>query len=166
MSVRKNKKATNFDDNGHILVYDVIYCTKAYDLYKNIPTFKKLSTKQRMRLAETSEKREHFLERLSEVSAELESLSTSIKEPNITGEKVANKLWGVGTVVSCNDGLVEVEFPVGNKKFKYPDSINSFITLSTDKYNEAIEAYRQNLIEIQILTAEQKNITFELEKLY
>ncbi len=164
-SARKEKKAKNFDDNGHILVYDIIYCAKAYDLYKNIPTFKKLSTKQRMRLAIVAEKREHLLERFSEISDELEKLKGTTNLPNFIGETVTNIRWGKGVIVSCDKEYIGVEFSEGSKKFKCPDSINSFIKLSTKKYDEELEEYKQNVLDIEILQAELKNIIFELESL-
>ena len=163
--VRKKEKAKNFDDDGHILVYDIIYCAKAYNLYKNVPTLKKLSTKQRMHLAETAEKREHLLERLTELSAEFERLSVVIKLPNITGESVSHKKWGVGTVVTCENGFVEVEFAEGIKKLQYPDSINKFIALSTDKYSTTIEDYLLNEQEKKNIEIELKNVKRELEAL-
>lgn len=163
--LRKKEKAKNFDDDGHILVYDIIYCAKTYHLYKNVPTLQKLSTKQRMHLAETAEKREHLLERLTELSAELESLSVVITLPNITGEMVTHKKWGDGTVVACGDGFMEVEFAQGTKKLQYPDSINKFVTLNTDEHYSVIEEYLSNEQEKQNIEAELKKVKRELEAL-
>ena len=163
--IRKKTKAKNFDDNGHILVYDIIYCAKAYNLYRNVPTLKRLSTKQRIYLAETTEKREHLLENLSELSVEFERLSIEMELPNISGETVFHKKWGSGTVVTCQDGFVEVKFAEGIKKLQYPDSINKFITLTTDKYNTAIECYLLNEQEKKVVETELKKIKRELESL-
>lgn len=163
--IRKKTKAKNFDDNGHILVYDIIYCAKAYNLYRNVPTLKRLSTKQRIYLAETAEKREHLLENLSELSVEFERLSIEMELPNISGETVFHKKWGSGTVVTCQDGFVEVKFAEGIKKLQYPDSINKFITLTTDKYNTAIECYLLNEQEKKVVETELKKIKRELESL-
>ena len=163
--IRKTAKAKNFDDNGHILVYDIIYCAKAYNLYRNVPTLKKLSTKQRIYLAETAEKREHLLESLSELSVEFERLSIAMELPNISGETVYHKKWGSGTVVTCQEGFVEVEFAEGAKKLQYPHSINKFLELNTNEYNGIFEEYLQNEQEKNSVEAALKKVTRELEEL-
>lgn len=163
--IRKKEKAKNFDDDGHILVYDIIYCAKAYNLYKNVPTLRKISTKQRIYLAETAEKREHLLESLSELSVEFERLSIAMELPNISGETVYHKKWGSGTVVTCQEGFVEVEFAEGSKKLQYPHSINKFLELNTNEYNGIFEEYLQNEQEKNSVEAALKKVTRELEEL-
>ncbi len=157
------KTVDNFDDNGHILVYDIIYCAKAYDLYKNIPTLKKLSLKQRIKLAETAEKREFLLERFSELSLELERISAEINLPDITGEEVTHVKWGSGTIVTCSGNIIEVKFTDGVKKLQYPDSINKFITMTNNRYSTLFNDYIKNRDEKQTIEKELNNVKRELE---
>ena len=157
------KTIDNFNDNGHILVYDIIYCAKAYNLYKNIPTLKKLSTKQRMKLAELSEKREFLLEKFTELSLELEKISSEISLPDVSGEKVTHAKWGSGTVITCSGNIVEVEFADRVKKLQYPDSINKFLIMSNNKYSALFSEYMQNKEEKQALERELNCVKRELE---
>lgn len=154
-----------FNDDAHILVYDIIYCAKAYNLYKNVPSLKKLSTKDRLRLAETSEQRETLLERFTELTQELERLDISFELPDITNEIVHHKKWGDGTVISCNNNVVEIQFNQGTKKLQYPGSINKFITLSTDKYGTVFDDYMQNLQDKNTVESELSIVKRELELL-
>ena len=157
------KTVDNFNDNGHILVYDIIYCAKAYNLYKNVPTLKKLPTKQRMKLAETAEKREFLLEKFTELSLELEKISSEIILPDVTGEKVTHSKWGSGTIITCSGNIVEVEFAEGVKKLQYPDSINKFIIMTDNKYSALFSEYIQNKDEKQALERELNSVKRELE---
>ena len=115
----------NFHDQGHILVYDIIYCSKCYSLYQSIPTLKKLSTKQRILLAETTEMREKLSDKLNIIQAELEKLSCNPAHPDIVGEHVKHKTWGSGTIVSCDNGVMEIKFNIGIKN-------SSILTVSTN----------------------------------
>lgn len=153
----------NFDDQGHILVYDVIYCAKAYNLYKNIPTLRKLSTKQRIKLAETADKREALCEKISSVTKQLESIPLNITLPDIIGEMVYHKKWGKGLVRACNNSILEVEFNGEVKKLKYPDSINKFITLENETLVDLITEAEKNIMLRESLEKELKYLKVELK---
>ncbi len=157
------KNVDGFDDKGHILVYDVIYCAKAYDLYKNVPSLTKLTTKQRIKLAETAEKREYLLEKYTELSAELEELAKKLVLPVIVGETVSHLKWGKGTVASCGNGVVEVEFAEGIKKFQFPDSINKFLKIENKACVDAFDEFMENTSEQKALEADLSKVMVELE---
>lgn len=164
-NARKAKEAQNiFDDDGHILVYDIIYCAKAYNLYKNIPSLHKLTTKERIRLAETAEKREHLIETLTELTEELERLSKDIVLPDITGISATHKKWGKGKIIRQDNSSIEVEFEEGIKKLQYPESINKFIVLDTKEYDQLFEDYMINTNDKKLVEAELTNVKRELDK--
>lgn len=156
------KSVNGYDDKGHILVYDIIYCAKAYNLYGNIPTLKKLSTKQRMKLAETTGKREFLLERFTEISLEIEKISSGITLLDVSGEKVTHKKWGYGTVIACTDNHIKVEFADGVKELQYPDSINKYLIMSNNKYSSLFSEYMRNQEEKQALEKELNGVKREL----
>ncbi|MBQ7820841.1 MAG: hypothetical protein IJ391_00970 [Clostridia bacterium] len=160
---RMEKEARGFDDQGHILVYDIIYCAKAYNLYKNVPSFQKLSTKERIKLAQKNEKREELLEQLAELSAEYENMSATAVLPDLTGQKCKHKLWGTGDIQSCQNNSLNVVFAGETKVFKYPDSINMFIYLENSEYVEKIHECQQIEKTIKSLENEINIIKRQLE---
>lgn len=162
---KRKEKVGGFDDDKHILVYDVIYCAHAYNLYRNIPDLKKLSVKERLHRAETEEERSSLLEKYALISSDLERKEDVISLPEIVGEKVIHKTSGIGRVVSSTKTAIEVEYPEGTKKYSYPSCVGTFILLDDKKKEEQIIRYCENEAEIIALKKELKAINLKLEKL-
>lgn len=158
------KSISNFDDKGHILVYDVIYCAKAYNLYQNVPTLQKLSIKQRIKHAETAEKRNFLTKKINDLSLELKNMPVDILLPDVSNEEVTHSKWGVGTIIGCNNGIIEVNFKEGIKKLKYPDSINKYITLENEELTKWFNVFEENKEKRIFLEKELNNAKRELEK--
>jgi len=163
---RRKERVDGFDDDKHVLVYDVIYCANAYNLYRDIPDLEKLSVKERLHRAETEEVRSSLLEKYALISSDLEQTEEKIISlPVITGEKVTHKKWGTGTVVTSSETSIEVEFSEGTKKLSYPGSVGNFILLE-DKMKEAeIISYLENESEKSALKKELKAVKLQLERL-
>lgn len=161
---KRMESIDNFNDQGHILVYDVIYCANAYNLYKNVPTLQKLSTKQRMKLAETAEKRDELNEKITSISEQLKSLVVDTELPDITGEIGLHKKWGRGIIINCNNGIIEIKFAEEIKKLKYPDSINKFLVLENKEITSIITEIEKKLKLKETLERELNGLNIELKR--
>lgn len=52
---------------------------------------------------------------------------------DLVNKQVMHKVFGIGKVVKCNDSFVKIDFPVGKKKFVFPDAFETFLTLTDPK---------------------------------
>ena len=41
---------------------------------------------------------------------------------DLVNEQVMHKVFGRGKVVKCNNSFIKIDFPVGKKKFVFPDA--------------------------------------------
>ena len=98
--------------------------------------------------------REKLSDMLSKIQAELEKLSCDPAHPDIVGEHVKHKTWGSGTIVSCDNGVMEIKFNIGIKKLQYPDSINKYIFLEKPQLNLFYEELNKNEQQRNILEKE------------
>lgn len=58
---------------------------------------------------------------------------------NVIGEKVIHSSFGEGTITDQTNGLITISFPIGDKKFIYPDAFKSFISIEDTKIKAAID---------------------------
>lgn len=118
--IEKYKHRTNvYDDQMHILVYDIMHCAEAYGLYSGIP-LKKKDKEELNKIAE----RERIKNAIEEAKKNLQTLEE--KEPftyDLTGYSLKHRKYGVGKVLSCKDDMMEVEFVSSVKKFTCTESI-------------------------------------------
>ena len=60
---------------------------------------------------------------------------------NLINRKVHHKAFGEGVILSLDGGYLLIEFPVGQKKFVYPDAFDGF--LSAEDSSVALEIRRE-----------------------
>jgi hypothetical protein len=64
-------------------------------------------------------------------------------EVNLINKEVTHKLYGQGIVVDLSDDFVEIKFPVGNKKFVFPDAFGTHLILKDKRTARSIEKIRE-----------------------
>lgn len=117
---RVQRKAPGLDDQQHILVYDIIYCAHAYSLYGKIPKIHG-SGKKKEELANKLKEIKLLQDAIQNGEAQLAQLLDQLVElPDLTGAEVQNARYGTGTVASCKDGVLVVNYADGVKKHPYP----------------------------------------------
>jgi len=115
------------DESLHLLAFDVMYCSRAYNYYKGLippenPNKIRKKTKVGEISAEELAKRE--LERQTRIAAieeeiaDLERSSDGCEDISLIGVQVTSAKDGVGTIIEQNINMITVEFADGKKKFK------------------------------------------------
>jgi hypothetical protein len=64
---------------------------------------------------------------------------------DLLNEKVTHKSFGKGSVVACDDAYVEVRFPLGLKKFVFPDVFGTHLILVDPKLAKRVDSVRQRV---------------------
>ena len=134
------------DTEKHILLFDIIYCSKRYNSY-DVVSFKKRSAKEKQLYLERKKKAEEYLaayenaKQKSDLLAEgLEYFST-LKRP---GEKVIHFTKGEGIIESINEHRLVATFSGATMEFGLPTAIaNGFIRFDTDGFAEKTDYYRE-----------------------
>ncbi len=134
------REARDFDDELHILVYDIIYCAHAYNFYAHAVSTT-TSSKERIRRAEI---RSQYEEALSRYNAAIEARDAIAAHTDLTidltGKELKHKVFGMGTVRSHASGMLEIEFSIGVKKFQYPNAISGgFLAVQDENAANSIQ---------------------------
>ena len=148
-----SKGITDFDDQLHILVYDIIYCNHNYLLYDKA-AIAKVSTKERLKKHQILQKMNGLEAEINQKQCELEQIEKPKPLPDINGCTVQHKKYGEGKVVSIAVTSITVIFDAGEKKFKYPDAfvqgfllIEGYDFVEIAKYNKLISEKRRSIEE-------------------
>lgn len=143
-SKRMASEADGFDDEFHILVYDIMYCAHTYGFYAGMP-IKKVPVKERISNAIKEQENADRLAELSEKEMLLASLENElITIRDLTGYGVQHKAFGSGYVKSHMEKTIEVDFSGQEKKFIIPDSVTGGFLKFTDEFiNEEIAEYAE-----------------------
>ena len=137
---RMEEQADGFDDELHILVYDIIYCAHTYDFYAgmDIPV---VSTKERMKKAEDRQEIQRLEQTLASLEQELAGLEgEQVSFPDMTGSSVSHKKFGQGTVAVCENGKLKVDFSGVEKQFQYPQVFQQGFLSCPDEESMALFA--------------------------
>lgn len=157
---RLEKLEIEFDDELHILVYDLMYCSAAdaYNFYSKL-IIRKSKPAERKVLAELDKLEKYKEEVLAKIRAR-ENLN--LKYPDVTGEKAIHKKFGEGIVEKCEADTLTISFECGMKELKYStcieNNIISFNMPSVLKTKENILDNAKNLKELKLAldTVEKK----------
>lgn len=158
-TARLDKLGIDFDDELHILVYDLMYCSAAdaYNFYGKM-IIRKSKAAERKRLAELDELRQQQASLKDEIIA-YESLD--LKYPDITGTKVHHKKFGEGLVKQCVDNKLLISFECSEKQLQYSTCAENGIL--DFEANNVLEV-RDKMINNQAKTRELKNNLAEINK--
>lgn len=109
-----------YDDQLHILVYDIMDCASLYRYYAGMD-IRKTPGRERAKAAEEKaalEKRKQEIELKEKQLKEL--LDKPVNLPDVVGKQVYHKTYGNGMIQSNDHGTLLVHFEKADKKFKYP----------------------------------------------
>ena len=165
-AARFQKEAQGYDDDLHILVYDIIYCAYHYHLYRD-GMIRTTSTRERIRRAQINEQIEALEAELNSIvrqTAQAEHLCASL--PDMTGMHVTHRVFGTGTVISQSGGMQTVTFSAGDKKFQYPAAYTSGFLQADDVMIAALHAVQTAREENAKAHARIKALKAELDKLH
>lgn len=155
------------DDDYHIMVFDMIYCSSVYDLYGDL-TYKKpirLNAKEKA----LSQKQEELTQELKAIHNELNDVYIELGAFDYfsaVGIFVKNKFGSEGKIINQKDNTITVSFPDKEAKYVIPKAfIDGFITVEDEEtvsvFNEISEL--QNRIHRLKLEIQAKEI--EMNKL-
>ena len=134
------------DDSLHLLAFDVIYCSRAYNFYQGIYYIPKSEStsaynKEQLRLKEEAK-----------VQERIDSLETQIQAKDIELDKfrsisllnvrVTHKQYGTGIVIAQKKNTIKVRFPEGlEKSFIIHTKFPARPTFEDDE--QAVEAFTE-----------------------
>lgn len=133
---RVAKEAVGFDDNNHLLTFDIIYCSHDMSFYRECPTLG-VSTKERIRIARRREQEEAIENEIQAKADQIEALEKQIKPiPNLIGKTVNHKLRGKGVVIGHDDKRITVK--IESKEIKFSEDAVIKGLLKVDDWNDSI----------------------------
>ena len=126
---RVEKEAVGYNDDNHLLAFDIIYCSHYMSFYKECPSLG-ISTKERIKIARRREQIEAIENEIIEKKKEIEILEQQIKPvPNLVGQIVTHKMFGDGTITNQNEEYLTVDFKTKTSKFSTDAIVRGFLTL-------------------------------------
>ena len=114
-------KVKNPEDDLHILVFDIIYCSIVYEFYEH-QKYNKIIRKSKFDLEQEllAEKYESIRTEMGSLEAELvnaQAMLDEIPEINIEGQNVKHRMFGKGLVTKQTGSYIEVTFANKISKF-------------------------------------------------
>ena len=109
-----------YEDQLHILVYDIMDCASLYRYYAGMD-IRKIPSRERTKTAEAKAAQEKLAQEIALKEKRLKELQDKpVNLPDVVGKQVRHKTYGVGSVQSNDNGTLLVHFENADKKFKYP----------------------------------------------
>ena len=162
---------TEIDSDRHLLVFDLIYCAKNYQLYDE-ELFSGMGGKR------SAGEDEEFDEEEKKIKRQIRSLSgkhsravkkrESLAFPDLEGETVKHLRYGEGTITVQDNKYLTVSFEkAGLKKFVLPDALTKgFLTVASEealdtchKIAELDETIQKTQREMELLHIELNGYT-------
>lgn len=164
-SRRFEKEARGFDDELHILVYDIIYCAHTYLFYTD-GIIQKTSTKERIKRAQVREEIEQLEIELAAANERCNQY-TELSSLNIdmTGMEVIHKAFGHGKIQSHSNGIQVILFSVGEKKFQFPSAYTSGFLKANNSIMITLKQEAEYKVEMEKAQKEVKAITDKINSL-
>ena len=158
-SLRFEKEAVGFDDELHILVYDIMFCAHNYNFY-NKAVISTTSTKARVNLAKAKEKIAALEESLRQTKDELNTAQAQASVPiEMVGQTVTHKVFKEGKIITQTGDVQLISFGMGEKKFQFPQAyIGGFLkadAATMDRISGSIEL-KKKVDELKTLVASQE----------
>lgn len=144
------------DLNKHILLFDIIYCSRVYSLFDTI-SFSRPNSKEKKLLLEYKNKAQKLKEEY-DVAKELNDMLNEAIEYFSSavdnGDIVNHKKYGQGTVTSINGKYIYIKFSdeVEEKQFGLPVVIaNGILSYANDDFEEKVLKYKSVLAKAQTI---------------
>ena len=108
------------DDSLHLLAFDVIYCSRAYNFYQGIYYIPKSEStsaynKEQLRLKEEAKVQERIDSLETQIQAKDIELD-KFRSISILNVRVTHKQYGTGIVIAQKENTIKVRFPEGLEK--------------------------------------------------
>lgn len=162
---RFEKYAVGFDDECHILVYDIMYCARTYHFYTD-GMVSSTSAKERIRRAKARTQLEAIENRTREIRDEISRLSVStIETDDMVGMTVVHKTFGSGAVKSQVGGCHIIVFKDGDKRFQFPEAYVGGFLKAGDEIMKKLLDSDASVKEIKKLEGELKTLEREYDKI-
>ncbi len=142
------------DRNKHILLFDIIYCCKTYDLYGIIP-FARTSTKEKQLILERRIKAKKLQETYDLAKLDFDFLEEALEYLMATltvGTIVKHKKFGNGRIEKINKDYVWIRFLLeqGTKRFGLSVVVaNGIVSCDNAEFVEKIKHYKNVLVKAQ-----------------
>lgn len=142
-AARINKENLGFDDQLHILAFDIIYCSHYMGFYNRCPSLG-LPTKERIKRAKQREEHERIALTIQTKVDEIKTLKAKYQSiPNIIGKKAFHTKYGEGIITEYNDLRFTVAFNEKTSKFNADAILRGFVKIDDDtdntlKHNDAL----------------------------
>ena len=152
------KYANGFDDEYHILVYDIIYCAQTYHFYTDGMIYT-TSTKERISRANARAELDSIENRIREIKDEISKLDIDATQPiDMVGMTVTHKTFGNGVIVSQTGDIQTISFAAGEKRFQRSVAY-------TGGFLKATDAVMQKIFDANLAAKEAKGLREELKSL-
>jgi len=133
------------DDSLHLLVFDLMYCARCYNLYNGIEHKTKKESIQNYTLQKLREQERHEKEeKINSITEQIRVLKLQLEDVaviSLLGVKVQQKQYGDGIVVMQDRNRVTVQFSDYEKTFVLSKNFLARPTFADD--DEIIEAFTQ-----------------------
>ena len=164
-SRRLEKEARGFDDDLHILVYDIIYCAHTYLFYTD-GIIQTTSAKERIKRAKIHEEIEQFETELAAATERSQSYKDLVAHLiDMTGMEVEHKAFGKGVVVSQANSIQIISFPSGEKKFQFPTAYTGGFLKADETIMTVLNSDAANRAEADKADKEMKSLSDKIATL-
>ena len=137
------------DKSLHLLAFDIMYCSRAYNYYKGLVPDKASKIKKKgivteipaEILAQREAERIARIQAIEQEIAELERSTNGCEDISLIGVQVTSAKHGIGTVIEQNVNMITVQFPDNKTKFRLDKQFSSRPRFEND--DEIVEAFTQ-----------------------
>lgn len=162
---RFEKYAEGFDDELHILVYDIIYCAHNYHFYTD-GMIHTTSTKERISRANARAELDTLDAHIQEIEGQISQLTSISAQPvDMIGMSVTHKVFGSGKIISQNSNIQIISFAIGEKKFQFPTAYTTGFLKADDSVMQALRNTESTAKEIERLQRELKTLKERYESI-
>lgn len=134
------------DEELHILVFDIIFSSQAYNFYDGM-TYAPVNAQSRKLYFEKIAKAKELSEALKKAKEDMAQIDIAkdyVSKTLVPKSEVKHKIFGNGTIDECSASIISVRFPKLNdtKKLGIAYSFaNGLITLSSDEQTLKLKEY-------------------------
>ena len=134
------------DESLHLLVFDLMYCCRTYNFYKDLiaPVTRKTirkGVKSAEEIAAQEAQRKAEIAALEDEIFQLEQVSSGCVDISLIGVEVTSKQYGTGTVIDQKINLIRVKFADVEKSFVLDKKVAARPTFKNDE--EIVTAFTE-----------------------
>lgn len=155
------------DRSLHLLAFDIMYCSRAYNYYKGLVPDKASKVKKKGTVTEVpaeilAQREAERLERITTIEeeiADLERNTDGCEDISLIGVQVTSAKDGTGTIIEQNINMITVAFADGEKKYRLDKQyINRPRFEDDDEIIEAFTRYGRSQEQIKKLQKELESL--------